>query len=494
MVERQAPDTSQLDELIVKFQSGTVSRRDFMKKLVLAGFSLSAVGAIVAACGSGSATPSALVNSGGGASPLPVASGNGAPVEITFVHWDPNQVKTAFTPAAAAFKVLHPNITVNLLQVPYADYWAKLTTGMAAGTAADCFVNLNNFVQQFEASNTLLDLAPYVAKDAIDLQAFAPSTVATFTKGAALHALPWIVNADGVFYNMDLLAKAGVTTVPGSLTWAPDGSGTLLPLLQKLTVDSKGVTADKPGFDATNIVQYGYGLSPDSTQAFADVFMVENGGGYQMVADGPPTVNSAANVETYQFISDLMNKYHVAPPGATVVPPNAGAESDQFLSGKVAILQSGDWYLDPFFSGAKFKLGVGALPTGPKGNIGMINAGAASIFAGTKYPQEAWEWVKFISSTAGQQIIAGSGAGQSALSSLGNVFTDAWKAKGLDCTTLATGWTQGKVVSVPTGKNINAVQTATDNQVVNIYLNKGTVKDVLDKAQTDALSAYAGNS
>src|SRR5665811_916196 len=143
--------------------------------------------------------------------------------------------------------------------------------------------------------------------------------------------------------------------------------------------------------DRTNIVQYGYGLSPDSTQAFADVLMVENGGGYQMVADGPPTVNSAANVETYQFISDLMNKYHVAPPGATVVPPNAGAESDQFLSGKVAILQSGDWYVDPFFSGAKFKLGCGALPTGPKGSIGMLNAGAASIFAGTKYPQEAWE-------------------------------------------------------------------------------------------------------
>lgn len=493
-MDRQAPDMSNLEELIEKFQSGMVSRRDFMKKLVLAGFSLSAVGAIVAACSSSSPTSSPALGGGSSAAPTGATGAQGAPVEITFVHWDPNQMKTAFTPAAAAFKALNPNITVNLLQVPYGDYWTKLTTGMAAGTAADVFVNLNNFVQQFEAGNSLLDLAPYVAKDGIDMSAFAPSTAATFAKGSAQYALPWAVDTIGVFYNMDLLAKAGFTAVPDSLTWAPDGSGTLLPFLQKLTIDKNGVTADKAAFDPNNVVQYGYGLSPDSTQAFADVFMLEDGGGYQMAVDGPPTINSAANLETYQFISDLMYKYHVAPPGATVVPPNAGAEQAQFMSGLVAAWQCGDWYVDPIATGAKFKVGCGALPTGPKGLIGTINAGAASIFAGTKHPQEAWEWVKFISSAAGQQIIAGNGAVQSALSSLGNLFTDSWKAKGLTCDTLATEWTHGKVVSVPTGKNINAVQTATDNDVVAIYLNKGTVKDTLDKAQADALSAYAGNS
>ena len=496
MVDRQAPDMSNLEELIEKFQRGTVSRRDFMKKLVLAGFSLSAVGAIVAACSSSS--PTATPGSGGGSSPAaggatPTAA-QGAPVEITFTHWDPNQLATAFPPAVTAFNKIFPNIKVNLVQVPYAEFWSKLTTGMAAGTAPDVFVDLNNFVEQFEANNTLLDLAPYVAKDSVDLTAFAPGIVDTFKKGSGLYGLPWAVDTIGVFYNMDLLAKAGITAVPDSLTWAPDGSGTFLPFLQKLTVDKNGVTADKAAFDPNNIVQYAYGMSPDSTQSFAGPFMLSDGGGYQMALDGPPTINQAPNIETYQFIQDLMYKYHVSPPGSTVVPPNGGAESDQFLSGKVAILQTGDWYVQPFVTGAKFKLGVGALPTGPKGNIGTINGGCSSIFAGTKHPQEAWEFVKFISSTAGQQVIAGAGAVQSCLSALGTVFTDAWKAKGLPCDTLATEWTQGKVVSVPTGKNINAVQTATDNQVVNIYLNKGTVKDALDKAQADATSAYAGNS
>lgn len=481
---------------MVQYLSGAMSRRGFMGKLVLVGFLLTTTGGSLAACNA--ASPSASTSPSGVAEPgsaAPIASGaQSAPVTIVFNHWDPNQMKTAYAPAVAAFEKLHPNITVTLSQVPYGDYWPKLTTGFAAGTAPDVFVNLNNFVQQFAANNTMLDLAPYIKKDAVDLSVYSPSTISTFSKGTAQYALPWIVDTIGMYYNMDLLTKAGITAYPKDLTWAPDGSGTLVPFLQKLTVDANGVTADKPGFDPNHIVQWGFGLSPDSTQGMADEYMLSNGGGYQETPDGSPTINSAANVATYQFIWDLMYKYHVSPPGATVVAPNGGAESGQFLSGQVALLQAGDWFLDPFFTGAKFKLGVGPLPSGPKGNISTINAGANSIFVGTKHPQEAWEFVKFISSPAGQQIIAGTGAGQSAITSMGNVFVDAWKAKGVDATALWTAVTEGKVVSVPTGKNINAVQTATDNAVNAIYLNTSTVQAALDKAQAEAMAAYNGNN
>jgi multiple sugar transport system substrate-binding protein len=266
----------------------------------------------------------------------------------------------------------------------------------------------------------------------------------------------------------------------------------LLPFLEKLTVDANGVSADQPGFDPKKIVQYGMGTSPDSTQAFADTYMAQNGGGYQETPGGPPTVNSAANVAAYHFISDLMYKYHVAPPGASVIAPNAGAEQQQFLSGKVATLMGGDWLISAFQAGAKFKFGVGPVPTGPKGHLSAINAGAFSIPSSSKYPDQAWALVSYLTRMAGQTTMAGTGAIQPSISSLGSVYASAWKPKGVDPTAF-TPQAVGTVFSVPTGPNIDAVQNATDLAVAAIYLNTSSVQAALDAAQTAATDAYKGN-
>jgi multiple sugar transport system substrate-binding protein len=178
-----------------------------------------------------------------------------------------------------------------------------------------------------------------------------------------------------------------------------------------------------------------------------------------------------------------------------VIAPNAGAESGQFLSGKVAILQGGDWFITPIQAGAKFSFGIAANPTGPAGQLSTINAGAVSIAKTSKHPEQAWELVKYLTSPAGQKAMAASGTHQPALSdpALTKVWVDTWAAKSVDVSAFTLAGV-GKTFPVASGPNINAVQTATDAAVASIYLNTSSVKDALDKAQTAAMAAYKGNN
>jgi len=438
-----------------------------------------AVMASLAGCSSG----------GGGPSDT---GGSSDKVTITFAHWDPNQLELAFPPAIVAFEQEYPNITVDAQQIPYDDFLAKIQTGVVAGTAPDVFVTLPNTIKHFESNNTLLDLSSYLKDDNFDLTNYVPFSVESYQQEGATYGIPWIVDTVGTYYNKDELAKAGFDSMPTGLTWAPDGSGTLLPFLEKLTIDANGVNAGQPNFDSAHVVQYGMGVSPDSTQSFADVLMVGNGGGYQMTPGGEPTVNSAENVEVYQFISDLMYKYHVAPPGSTVIAPNAGAEQGQFLSGEVATLAGGDWLISAIQPGATFKWGVGENPTGPKGRFTSISSAAFSIPQNTAHPAEAVLLAEFLASAKAQTIMAGSGTIQSSLTSLGSIFASAWESEGLDVSALVPE-NGGTLFGLPSGPNIDAVQIATDAEVAAIYLNTSSVQEALDAAQTAAMSAYKGN-
>src|ERR1039458_6197402 len=168
-------------------------------------------------------------------------------VSITFSHWDPNQLKYAFKPTIAAFEKANPAIKVNVQQVPYADYFTKLQTGLVSGTAPDVFVIIPNFIDEYEADHVLLNLTPYLKKAHVNIAKYAPFSVANCSVGKDVYGLPWTVDTIGMYYNKADLAKAGFTSYPTNLTWAPNGSGTLVPFLGQLTADANGKNATQAG-------------------------------------------------------------------------------------------------------------------------------------------------------------------------------------------------------------------------------------------------------
>jgi multiple sugar transport system substrate-binding protein len=62
---------------------------------------------------------------------------------------------------------------------------------------------------------------------------------------------------------------------------------------------------------------------------------------------------------------------------------------------------NGSW-LVPTLLAAGIQLGIAPLPKGPAGAVTSINPTGAVVFKGTKNPDAAWEFVKYLASPAAQ--------------------------------------------------------------------------------------------
>ncbi|MDX6259978.1 MAG: multiple sugar transport system substrate-binding protein, partial [Kribbellaceae bacterium] len=106
-----------------------------MRHLKTVGLGLTAALALtLTACGQGSATKEA-------------AAPEGKSV-VRYMNFSSNDGhEKDLTAIVNAFQTANPNITVQVETVPYADYFTKLQTSVAGGTAADAFeLNYENFV------------------------------------------------------------------------------------------------------------------------------------------------------------------------------------------------------------------------------------------------------------------------------------------------------------------------------------------------------------
>ena len=69
--------------------------------------------------------------------------------------WDANQLP-AYEACAAAFTEANPNITVEIEQLGWDDYWTDITTGFVSGTAPDVFTDHLNFYPEFAETQQIL--------------------------------------------------------------------------------------------------------------------------------------------------------------------------------------------------------------------------------------------------------------------------------------------------------------------------------------------------
>lgn len=189
-----------------------------MKKKVIT--VLSAIMALqLAACGStsGAETTKNADNSAAGSSVSDVAeSSNKAETastagKTTIEVWSSGEELGRFV---ADFNKLHPEITVNITQVPNSDFLAKLTPTLQDGQGApDIFTGESDYVKYLVESGYWDDLskAPYNA-DTSDTWDYVKS-VGTDTSGT-LRALSWQASPGSIFYRRDIAKKVLGTDDP----------------------------------------------------------------------------------------------------------------------------------------------------------------------------------------------------------------------------------------------------------------------------------------
>lgn len=410
-------------------------------------------------------------------------------VNITYMLWDPNE-EVGYKKSIAVFEKAHPNIHVTVQQLDWNHYWQKLQTNFAAGDAPDVFWDHAAYFPAFVSQNQLMNLTPYIKKDHINLKQYYPSLLGPYQYNGGQYGLPKDWDTIAFFYNKDLFRKLKIA-FPTNLTWNPTTGGTFLKLAQELTVDKKGKHPNQKGFDANNVVRYGM-MSYNSNQSFYYNFIASNGGkfidkpfGQKLQLDSPQAT------QAMQFVTDLINKYHVSPPGTEGITPNGSTNAQtDFYKGKVAMYTDGDWNLTTVTQNAKFHVGVGLLPIGPSGRWSVMNGLSDAIYAKTKHPQEAWELVKWLASPQSESILASGGYVWPGIPSEAPLFAKAWAKKGVDVTPFLTE-AAGKTISFPITTNWSQASSAIDQEFNLLWLGKVDAKTATATAVQQGDSALA---
>ncbi|MFI6481692.1 ABC transporter substrate-binding protein [Nonomuraea sp. NPDC050663] len=270
-----------------------------------------------------------------------------------------------------AFEKENPKVDVVVETAPYDQYFTKLQTSIAGGTAPDTFeLNYENFVT-YASAGSLLDLGT-VAGDTAPT-GFAEESLNSFKHGGKQFALPASFSTVVLFYNKELFEKAGVALPTADWTWADEQAAA-----EKLTDKKAKVYGD---------------FQP--VQFFEFYKSLKQAGGTFLSDDGKKsTFNSPEGVKAATW---LVSKVGKTMPTEAEIGGTADYDTNLFKSGKLAMWHNGIWQ----FAGLKdvpFEWDVVVEPgDATKASAVFHNSVAAS--AGTKHGKEAYAWAKFLASS-----------------------------------------------------------------------------------------------
>jgi multiple sugar transport system substrate-binding protein len=365
--------------------AATVTRR-FM---ILA----AATALVLSACG-GSATP--VPSASAAASPTVAAPSSAAPsgsasaapsdagytgpdATISYSIWgDPSEIKNQQA-IVDAFHVANPKITVKVTVSDWDTYWDKLQTGIAGGDAPDVFAMDGPLFPDYQGRDVLLDLKPYIDKSGYDLTQLADQAVADFTTPGGQFGLPRDLNVVALYYNKKMFDAAGVPYPDDTWDWAK-----LVEVGKKLTL--KGADG--------KVSQWGFYTETSDMENYWSSLVWQNGGDIISADHKTSLVGSDQAVGGMQFLQDLIYKDKIMD-----VP--VADKGDEFEQGQAAMEANGSWLVATHLA-AGIDFGIAPLPKGPVGRFTSINPTGAVVFKGTKNPDAAWEFVKYLASPAAQ--------------------------------------------------------------------------------------------
>ncbi|RJL32598.1 ABC transporter substrate-binding protein [Bailinhaonella thermotolerans] len=324
---------------------------------------LAAAALLAAGCAKGSATRDDAGGGGGGKVTLRYFTFSAAPDHVK----DLDQI-------VAAFEKENPRVDVRVETAPFEEYFTKLQTSLAGGTAPDTFeLNYENFVT-YAGGKALLDLGPVAAADkGYDPAAYQPSSLAAFRHQGRQFALPASFSTVVLFYNKDLFEKAGVPLPTADWTWEDE-----MDAARRLTDRKNKVYGD---FQPVQFHEFYKTLS--------------QAGGRFLAEDGrTPAFNGPEGVRAAEW---LVGKVGKVMPTEAEIGGTADYDTNLFKSGKLAMWHNGIWQ----FAGladAPFEWDVVVEP-GDRTKASAVFHNAVAASARTGHPKEAWAWARFLTAS-----------------------------------------------------------------------------------------------
>lgn len=427
--------------------------------------------------------------SGGGGS-----GDSGETTTVNWWTWSPDQA-IAYEQCIPAFEKANPTIKVKITNYNVSDYFTKLTSGFVSGDAPDGFMNSVTYLQSYAGQGQLLPLDDYISKDKLDMGQYAIGTDGWKYKDGKQYALPMDWATGALYYNKDLLAKAGYTDKDvAALNWTSDGGGTFWKMVKHLAVDSSGKRGDQPGFRGDAVKTYGLGNIESTGDPFG-----QNAWGWLIPNDGIniPDKQQWATVFNYNDPKVVQSVQLVRALTNDGISPKLNqfttANSQQLGSGKVAMVVGGTWEAATYAAVKGAKIGTAPLPAGATTGKRalMTNANGNNIWAGSKHPDQTWKWVSYQESGACQTTAAKfNGSLFPSIAASMKALTDQQAAKGADFSVFNHYLTSGELVPCPVYNNGAALTNAMTPQFEAYFTNKAD-ESIFPKMQEQSRTLLA---
>ena len=277
------------------------------------------------------------------------------------------------------FEREHPEIHVEVQQIPWTAAHEKLLTSYVGHSTPDMAQLGNTWISEFVALKALAPLDPWVAHSPeIKAEVFFPGIWATNLVDWEAYGIPWYVDTRLIFYRKDILRRAGYDSIPQS--WE---GWTRAMRAVKAQMGPRAYAIFLPVNEWTQPMILG--LQTRSPLLAAN--------GTQGAFSGPEFKRA------FDFYVDLFRE-RLAPPVANTEIANTCQE---FERGYFSMWITGPWNLGEFRrrlpEAEQDEWATAPLP-GPSGAAsGLSMAGGSSlvIFERSRHRAQAWELIEFLS-------------------------------------------------------------------------------------------------
>ena len=294
--------------------------------------------------------------------------------EVNLTWWGLWEDDSVVAPLIAEYQQANPNVKIQYVKASQQDYRERLTNALAKGEGPDIFRFHNSWVPMLKNE---LDFVPASAMSAGDFaQTFYPVASSDMTSGTGLLGIPLGYDALTLFINDDIFSQAGKTP---PTTWDE-----LRQTAISLTIKDEQGTITQAG------VALGRTENVDHWQEILGLMMLQNG-----VDLSNPTGKLAEDALTFYTVFSSVDGVWDA-----TLPPSTTA----FAGGKVAMYFGPSWRaFEIRQQNPNLKFKTVPVPQLPKSNsnepdVTYATYWAEGVWARSPNKEEAWKFLKFISS------------------------------------------------------------------------------------------------
>jgi multiple sugar transport system substrate-binding protein len=294
-----------------------------------------------------------------------------------------------------------------------------LATEIASGNAPDIIGPVGRDGSN-EFAGLYLDIEPLIESTGVETAQWADAAIENQREAdGTLVGLPFASYPSAMFYNRELFDEAGLPYPPQE--YGPDGTavygeGTefegpwdyakVQEIAQILTVDANGVDANDPAFDRENTVQWGF-----HWQWTTRIFQNGSywGAGYPLADDGTADIPAVWEEEWRWFYDNVWDR------GISPSQAQMDAVGDNvFQTGNLAMAATHLWYTCCIRDDENGIVGdfwdLAVLPSNGGAITANMHADTFRIMASTEHPDEAFQTMYYLVTTAAPELLTAYGA------------------------------------------------------------------------------------